>query len=45
MCVDYKDFNKACPKDAYPLPDIDTKIDSSAPFQFKCFLDAYQGYH
>jgi hypothetical protein len=45
MCVDYKDLNKACPKDTYPLPNIDTKIDSLAPFQFKCFLDAYQGYH
>ena len=20
MCIDYKDLNKACPKDAYPLP-------------------------
>jgi hypothetical protein len=28
MYVDYKALNKACPKDAYPLPDIDTKIDS-----------------
>ncbi|XP_050207820.1 uncharacterized protein LOC126657205 [Mercurialis annua] len=23
MCVDYTDLNKACPKDSYPLPDID----------------------
>ncbi|XP_071700368.1 uncharacterized protein [Rutidosis leptorrhynchoides] len=23
MCVDYKDINKACPKDNYPLPEID----------------------
>nr|GEU49878.1 reverse transcriptase domain-containing protein [Tanacetum cinerariifolium] len=23
MCVDFKDLNKACPKDGYPLPDID----------------------
>ncbi|XP_071713521.1 uncharacterized protein [Rutidosis leptorrhynchoides] len=23
MCVDFKDINKACPKDNYPLPEID----------------------
>ncbi|GJS75583.1 hypothetical protein Tco_0725464 [Tanacetum coccineum] len=23
MCVDFKDLNKACPKDSYPLPEID----------------------
>jgi len=23
MCVDYTDVNKACPRDAYPLPNID----------------------
>ena len=45
MYVDYKDLNKACPKDCYPLPEIDLKVDSLAPFRFKCFLDAYKGYH
>ncbi|GJY83181.1 hypothetical protein Tco_0496557 [Tanacetum coccineum] len=23
MCVDFKDLNNACPKDCYPLPEID----------------------
>ncbi|XP_076932807.1 uncharacterized protein LOC143598483 [Bidens hawaiensis] len=45
MCIDFKDLNKACPKDCYPLPDIDLKVDAVAPFKFKCFLDAYKGYH
>ncbi|GJU46675.1 reverse transcriptase domain-containing protein [Tanacetum coccineum] len=27
MCVDFKDLNKACPKDGYPLPEIDWKED------------------
>ena len=45
MCVDFKDLNKACPKDCYPLPEIDLKVDSLAPFRWKCFLDAYKGYH
>jgi hypothetical protein len=27
------------------LPEIDMKVDSLAPFRFRCFLDAYKGYH
>ncbi|GJR07918.1 hypothetical protein Tco_0790570 [Tanacetum coccineum] len=38
MCVDFKDLNKAYPNDGYPLPEIDWTV-------FKCFLDAYKGYH
>ena len=30
MCVDFTDLNKACPKDSYPLPLIDTLVDSTA---------------
>ncbi|XP_022014008.1 uncharacterized protein LOC110913490 [Helianthus annuus] len=45
MCIDFKDLNKACPKDAYPLPEIDFKVDSLVPYRYKCFLDAYKGYH
>ncbi|XP_071718901.1 uncharacterized protein [Rutidosis leptorrhynchoides] len=28
MCIDFKDINKACPKDNYPLPEIDLKVES-----------------
>ncbi|GJV15170.1 reverse transcriptase domain-containing protein [Tanacetum coccineum] len=45
MCVDFKDLNKACPKDGYPLLEIDWKVESLCGFPFKCFLDAYKGYH
>ncbi|GJR91245.1 reverse transcriptase domain-containing protein, partial [Tanacetum coccineum] len=45
MCVDFKDLNKACPKDGYPLPKIDWKVESLCGFPFKCFLDGYKGYH
>ncbi|GJS05301.1 reverse transcriptase domain-containing protein [Tanacetum coccineum] len=45
MCIDFKNINSACPKDYYPLPEIDHKIDSVMGFPFKCFLDAYKGYH
>ncbi|GKA95827.1 reverse transcriptase domain-containing protein, partial [Tanacetum coccineum] len=43
MCVDFKDLNKACPKDRYPLPEIDWKVESQCRFPFKCFMDAYKG--
>ncbi|GJU44950.1 reverse transcriptase domain-containing protein [Tanacetum coccineum] len=45
MFVDFTDINKACPKDCYPLPEIDWKIESLSGFCLKCFLDAYKGYH
>ncbi|GJZ22793.1 reverse transcriptase domain-containing protein [Tanacetum coccineum] len=45
MCVDFTDINKACPKDCYPLPEIDWKVESLSGFRLKCFLDAYKGYH
>ncbi|GJV07194.1 reverse transcriptase domain-containing protein [Tanacetum coccineum] len=45
MCVDFKDLNKACPKDGYLLLEIDWKVESLCGFPFKCFLDAYKGYH
>nr|XP_043637874.1 uncharacterized protein LOC122608865 [Erigeron canadensis] len=45
VCVDFTDINKACPKDCYPLPEIDWKVESLVGFRLKCFLDAYKGYH
>nr|GFB60285.1 reverse transcriptase domain-containing protein [Tanacetum cinerariifolium] len=45
VCVDLTDLNKACSQDFYPLPEIDCKIESLCGYPFKCFLDAYKGYH
>ncbi|GJU44071.1 reverse transcriptase domain-containing protein [Tanacetum coccineum] len=45
MCMDFTDLNKACPRDCYPLPEIDWKVESLCGYPFKCFLDAYKGYH
>nr|GEW12372.1 reverse transcriptase domain-containing protein [Tanacetum cinerariifolium] len=45
MCVDFTDSNKACPQDCYPLSEIDWKVESLCGYPFKCFLDAYKGYH
>ncbi|GJT86724.1 reverse transcriptase domain-containing protein [Tanacetum coccineum] len=38
MCVDFKDLNKACSQDGYPLPEIDWKVESLCGYPFKCFL-------
>ncbi|XP_075478820.1 uncharacterized protein LOC142519673 [Primulina tabacum] len=45
MCVDFRDLNKAYPKDCYPLPQIDQLVDSTSRCELLSFLDAYQGYH
>ena len=45
MCIDYSGLNKVCPKDAYPLRNIDKLVDNSAGFKFLSFMDAYSGYN
>ena len=43
--VDFKDLNKACPKDPFPMPRIDRLVDSTVRHPRMSFLDAFQGYH
>jgi len=45
MCVDFTDHNRACPKDSYSLPQIDTLVDSTARHQLLSFMDAFLGYN
>ena len=45
ICVDFTDFNRACPKDSYPLPQIDTLVDSTARHELLSFIDAFLGYN
>ncbi|XP_073317233.1 uncharacterized protein [Primulina huaijiensis] len=45
MCVDFRDLNKACPKDHFPLPRIDQLVDSTSGYELLSFMDAYKGYH
>jgi len=45
MCVDFTDLNKACPKDSYPLPNIDALVDSASGCRMLSFLDAFSGYN
>ena len=45
MCADYTDLNRVCPKDAYPLPNIDKLVDNSSGYKLLSFMDAYSGYN
>jgi len=45
MCVDYTDLNRVCPKDTYPLPNIDKLIDNFSGYKILSFMDAYSGYN
>ena len=45
MCVDFTDLNRVCPKDSYPLPRIDTLVDSTARHELLSFMDAFLGYN
>ena len=45
MCVDFTDLNRACPKDSYPLPRIDTLVDLIARHELLSFMDAFSGYN
>jgi hypothetical protein len=45
MCIEFTDLNKACPKDEFPLPRIDSLIDVVATSKLMSLLDYYSGYH
>ena len=45
MCIDFTNLNRAYPKDSYPLPRIDTLVDSTARHEFLNFMDAFSGYN
>ena len=45
MCVDFTNLNKACPKDSYPLLQVDILIDSTSRHQLLSFMDAFSCYN
>uniref|UniRef100_A0A2N9H6P6 RNA-directed DNA polymerase n=1 Tax=Fagus sylvatica TaxID=28930 RepID=A0A2N9H6P6_FAGSY len=45
MCVDYRDLNRASPKDNFPLPHIDTLVDNTATNVVFSFMDGFSGYN
>jgi hypothetical protein len=45
MCIDFTYLNKACPKDEFALPIIDSLVDAAASSELMSLLDCYSGYH
>ena len=45
MCVDFTDLNNVCPKDSYPLPQIDILVDLTTRHQLLSFMDAFSGHN
>ncbi|RDY03270.1 Retrovirus-related Pol polyprotein from transposon 17.6, partial [Mucuna pruriens] len=45
MCVDYRDLNRASPKDNFPLPHIDVLVDNTTQHAFFSFMDRFSGYN
>ena len=43
--MDFNNLNKACPKDEFPLPNIDLLVDSAAGNSMFSFMDGYSGYN
>ena len=43
--MDFRNLNKTCPKDEFPLPNIDLLIDSTAGSAMFSFMDGFNGYN
>uniref|UniRef100_A0A2N9FIW5 Reverse transcriptase domain-containing protein n=1 Tax=Fagus sylvatica TaxID=28930 RepID=A0A2N9FIW5_FAGSY len=44
-CVDFRNLNKACPKDEFSLPNMDLLIDSAVGHAMFSFMDGFNGYN
>jgi hypothetical protein len=45
VCMDFRDLNKACPKDNFPTPFIDHIIDECVGSEVFSFMDGFSGYN
>ena len=45
MCVDFRDLNKASPKDDFHLPHIDILVDNTVGHALLSFMDGFSGYN
>ena len=45
VCVDFRDLNKAGPKDDFSLPHIDMLADSTVGHSMLFFMDGFSGYN
>jgi hypothetical protein len=45
VCVDFRDLNRATPKDEYPMPIAETLINAAADHKILSFMDGNAGYN
>ena len=45
VCVDFRDLNKASPKDDFPFPHIDLLLDNTVGHSMLSFMDGFSGYN
>ncbi|XP_019236645.1 PREDICTED: uncharacterized protein LOC109216878 [Nicotiana attenuata] len=45
VCVDFRDLNKACPKDGFPLPIIELMVDATTGHEAMSFMVGSSGYN
>ena len=45
MCVDYRDLNRASPKDDFPLSHIVILVDNTTKFSLFSFMDGFSRYN
>ena len=45
ICVDFRNLNKATPKDEYPMPIADLLVDAAAGHKIISFMDGNAGYN
>ena len=45
VCIDFRDLNVACPKDDFPLPNIDTLVENTIGYEMLSLMDGFLGYN
>ncbi|GLJ52539.1 hypothetical protein SUGI_1118050 [Cryptomeria japonica] len=45
ICTDFRDLNKACPKDDFPLPNIDIIVDLTTGHAMLSLMDGFSRYN
>lgn len=43
--TDFKDINKACPKDDFPLPNINLIVNLTTGYEMLSLMDGFSGYN
>jgi hypothetical protein len=45
ICMDFRDLNKACPKENFPTPIIDHIVDECIGYEVFSFMDGFSRYN